>query len=294
MTSGWCDRFLLMYERELEAAIAVARVAGKAILLHYEREIVAESKIGVDNFSEPVTVADREASMIVVEGLLRYFPDDGILSEEEDDDIRHRLGRERVWIIDPIDGTAGFIKKDGDFAVHIGLAVSGEPTLGVVLMPFHDVLYYAAKGQGAFAERGRSPRERMEVSATRDFYKMNLAVSRDHRSPKMTRIVEEIRFRSEVQRGSVGLKIGLIGEQVCDMYIHLSPRTKLWDICAPQIILEEAGGTLTDLWGRRYSYAVSDVQNWGGIVASNGVVHDEAIARLQPLLTEFGRRRIVE
>ena len=282
-----------MYEKELEIAIDTARTAGEVILAHYARDIVAESKIGADNFSEPVTIADREASTIVVQGLHGYFPDDGILSEEEDDDIRHRLGRDRVWIIDPIDGTAGFIKKDGDFAVQIGLAVEGEPVVGVVLMPFHNILHFASRGKGAFAERGNAEREPIRVSQTSDFSEMNLAVSRNHRSPKMSRIVEELGFRNEVQRGSVGLKVGLIAEQACDMYIHLSPRTKLWDTCAPQIILEEAGGKLTDLWGQRYRYDVHDVQNWGGIVASNGRAHAAAIGRLRPLLNDFGRHRIL-
>ncbi len=282
-----------MYEKELEIAIELARTAGTAVLAHYSRDIVAESKIGADNFSEPVTIADREASMLVVEGLQRHFPDDGILSEEEDDDTRHRMARDRVWIIDPIDGTAGFIKKDGDFAVQIGLAVEGIPVVGVVLMPFHDVLYFASSGAGAFAVKGGGAQEAMSVSDQNDIGEMNLAMSRNHASKQMFRIVEELGFRKEVRRGSVGLKIGLIAEQVCDIYIHPSPRTKLWDTCAPQIILEEAGGVLTDLWGRRYSYDVRDVQNWGGIVASNGAAHDEVIRRLHPVLNEMGRHRIL-
>ena len=282
-----------MYEKELEIAIELAQTAGKAVLAHYSRDIVAESKIGADNFSEPVTIADREASMLVVEGLQRHFPDDGILYEEDDDDIRHRMGRDRVWIIDPIDGTAGFIKKDGDFAVQIGLAVEGTPVVGVVLMPFHDVLYFASSGAGAFAVKGGGMREGMTVSDQNDIGEMNLAMSRNHASKQMFRIVEELGFSKEVRRGSVGLKIGLIAEQVCDIYIHPSPRTKLWDTCAPQIILEEAGGVLTDLWGRHYSYDVRDVQNWGGIVASNGAAHDEIIRRLHPVLNEMGRHRIL-
>ena len=282
-----------MYEKELEIAIELARTAGTAVLAHYSRDIVAESKIGADNFSEPVTIADREASILVVEGLQRHFPDDGILSEEEDDDVRHRLGRDRVWIVDPIDGTAGFIKKDGDFAVQIGLAVEGTPVVGVVLMPFHDVLYFASRGAGAFAVKNGGTADGMTVSGQSDISEMNLAMSRNHHSKQMFRIVEELGFRKEVRRGSVGLKIGLIAEQVCDIYIHPSPRTKLWDTCAPQIILEEAGGVLTDLWGGRYSYDVRDVQNWGGIVASNGAAHDEVIRRLHPVLNEMGRHRIL-
>lgn len=280
-----------MYETELETAIAAARAAGTAVLRHYAGNVVAESKIGADNYAEPVTIADREASRIVVESLQNRFPGDGILSEEEDDQIELRLGSERVWIVDPIDGTSGFIKKDGDFAVQVGFAERGVPVAGCVLLPFHDIIYYAAKGAGAFIERGTASAEKISVSAKQDFAEIDLAVSRNHRSTTMTRIVEELGFRREVQRGSVGLKIGLIAEQVCDVYIHLSPRTKLWDTCAPQIILEEAGGRLTDLWGSKYRYDVGDVQNWGGIVASNGIAHYSVIDRLRPLLDEFGRFR---
>jgi 3'(2'), 5'-bisphosphate nucleotidase len=281
-----------MYERELKSAIEIAERAGAAILKHYAGNVVAESKIGVDSFSEPVTVADREASRLIVDALLRSFPDDGILSEEEDDEIDLRMDSERVWIVDPIDGTAGFIKKDGDFAVQIGLADKGEPVVGVVLLPFHKTIYYAAAGSGAFAKYESGAPTRLQVSDTTDFGSINLAVSRNHRSKKMSRIVSEFGFQREIQRGSVGLKVGLIAEQTCDAYIHLSPRTKLWDTCGPQLILEEAGGRLTDLWGRRYRYDIRDVQNWGGIVATNGVVHDETIDRLQPLLNEFGRLKV--
>lgn len=276
-----------MYENELLEAVAIARTASEAILKHYAGDVIAESKIGVDSFAEPVTVADREASRIIVEALSKQFPDDGILSEEEYDVIDLRLGRERVWIIDPIDGTAGFIKKDGDFAVQIGLADKGEPVVGVVLLPAHNILYSAAKGSGAFVEN-----KQLHVSTTTDTRRMNLAVSRNHRSPKMSRIVKDFGFNSEIQRGSVGLKVGLIAEQTCDAYIHLSPRTKMWDTCAPQIILEEAGGRLTDLWGEKYRYDLADVQNHGGIVATNGAVHDKTIEQLRPLLNEFGRLKV--
>jgi 3'(2'), 5'-bisphosphate nucleotidase len=90
-------------------------------------------------------------------------------------------------------------------------------------------------------------------------------------------------------RGSVGIKVGLIVEQQCDLYVHLSPRTKQWDTCAPEIILEEAGGSITDLFGRRLGYNKAEVQNRNGVVASNGVAHAKIIASLQPLLAEFGR-----
>lgn len=278
-----------MWNEELNTAISLARLAGTEIMRFYADEIVAEQKVMPDNFAEPVTIADRAASRLIVDGLSKHFPNDAVLSEEEADDHGERLSRDRVWIIDPIDGTAGFIKKDGDFAVQIGLAENGLPVVGVVYLPFHDILYSAAKATGAFAEDAVSGRQRLSVSTKNAFDHMDLAVSRNHRSPKMTRIVEELGVRSEVQRGSVGLKIGLIAQQVCDLYIHLSQRTKMWDTCAPQIILEESGGRLTDLFGEPYPYNRRDVQNWGGIVATNGIAHDIAIERLKPLLNEFGR-----
>ena len=121
---------------------------------------------------------------------------------------------------------------------------------------------------------------------------MKLAVTRHHWSNKMNRVIDDFAFNDLCRRGSVGLKIGLIAEGNCDIYIHLSPRTKLWDTCAPQIILEEAGGKLTDIFGSRMRYDIEDLQNHNGIMASNGVSHDDAVKRLKPLLTEFGRMRI--
>jgi 3'(2'), 5'-bisphosphate nucleotidase len=105
-------------------------------------------------------------------------------------------------------------------------------------------------------------------------------------------VVRELGFKEEVRRGSVGIKIGLIVEQQCDVYIHLSARTKQWDTCAPQLILTEAGGELTDLFGAPLSYNVADIQNRNGLVASNGASHEMIIDKLSPLLDEFGRKRV--
>ncbi len=238
-----------MLKKELETAVRLAKTAGEVIMKFYALEIVAEEKYGADNFSEPVTIADRTASKIIVEGLAEAFADDAILSEEEIDEKKNRLSSERVWIIDPLDGTRGFINKDGDFAVQIGLAENGEVILGVVFLPDHNRLYYAVKGNGAFLIEGAKTPQRLKVSEKKDFSEMTIAVSRNHRSPKMSRIADDFHFQDEVRRGSVGLKIGLISEQICDLYIHLSPHTKFWDTCAPQVILEEAGGKMTDLFG---------------------------------------------
>jgi len=281
-----------MYEVELEIAQWLARNAGEIILEFYAKEIIAEEKLGVDNFYEPVTEADRAASRLIVEGLSKTFPDDAILSEEERDDPEHRLSKNRAWIIDPIDGTAGFVQKDGDFAVQIGLAEGGEAVAGIVYLPFHDAMYFAAKGRGGFVTR-RHQTSPLRASYKSDFHKMKLAITRNHWSKKMDRVIEDFAFQETVRRGSVGLKIGLIAEATCDIYIHVSPRTKLWDTCAPQIILEEAGGKVTDIFGSPMRYDVSDLQNHNGILATNGVSHNDAVERMRPLLAEFGRYRVV-
>jgi 3'(2'), 5'-bisphosphate nucleotidase len=192
-------------------------------------------------------------------------------------------------MVDPVDGTTGFIDQNGDFAVQIGLSVDGECVLGVVYQPVSQVLYRAVRGQGTWIERPGVATERAIVSNQTDLTKMRLAASRSHRSPRMDQVVKRFGVKDEIRRGSVGIKIGLIIEQQCDLYVHLSPRTKQWDTCAPQVILSEAGGRLTDLFGKPLRYNSPEVKNQNGIVASNGAAHDQIVSILAPMLKEFGR-----
>ncbi|MGB7203513.1 MAG: 3'(2'),5'-bisphosphate nucleotidase CysQ [Pyrinomonadaceae bacterium] len=278
-----------MLSDELETATDLALSAGKLILKHYDTDFTTEEKLGADNYSEPVTIADREASRLIVDGLAAEFADDAILSEEEPDDVERRLATRRVWIVDPLDGTAGFVKKDGDFSVQIGLAIDGKAVLGVVLQPFHDRLHYAMEGSGAFLRQQDREPVRLQTSQVTSLTNLKLAMSRNHASPRMKRVIEHFGFTEIIRRGSVGLKVGLIAEKACDIYIHPSPRTKIWDTCAPQIILEESGGKFTDLFGGEITYDRADVQNHDGILASNGAVHAAARKHLKTVLAEFGR-----
>ncbi len=276
------------YERELRVALELAREAGEAILDFYEGPLNVEQKSSADDL-EPVTQADKIANELIVSRLVWEFPDDGILAEESID-TEHRLEKKRAWMVDPLDGTNGFIDGNGDFAVQIGLAEDGECVVGVVYQPLTGVLYRAVRGQGTWIERPEYEPERAQVSDQRDVTRMRLAASRSHRSSRMNKVVSILGVKEEVRRGSVGIKVGLIVERQCDLYIHLSPRTKQWDTCAPQLILTEAGGQMTDLFGQPLRYNVLDVQNRNGLVASNGVTHEQLIETLAPLLAEFGRR----
>ena len=278
-----------MLEKELTIARDASLNAGRAILGFYNSDFAVAEKQGVDCHFEPVTEADIAASRIIVNELAAAFPQDAILSEEEVDNVERRIASERLWIIDPLDGTAGFVRNDGDFAVQIGLAVGGLPMLGLVYLPFYDLLLYAVKGSGAFISKGGAEPSRAHVSNRERSDELRLAMSKNHPSPRMGKIIEAFGFESLVRRGSVGLKVGLIAEQICDIYIHPSPRTKLWDTCAPQIILEEAGGRFTDLFGGEIRYDRVELQNQNGILATNGSAHDTAVQTMKPLLEEFGR-----
>ncbi len=275
------------YDRELRVAVELAREAGAAILDLYDGLIEVQQKYDLDHI-EPVTLADRIANEIIVNRIAHEFPDDGILAEESEDTER-RLGKRRGWMIDPLDGTNGFIDGNGDFAVQIGLAEEGEAVLGVVYQPLTRLLYRAVHGQGAWIERPETQPEQARVSAQTDFSLMRLAASRSHRSPRMDRVVKAFGVKQEVRRGSVGIKVGLIIERQCDLYVHLSPRTKQWDSCAPQVILREAGGRFSDIFGAPITYNSPQVQHRNGLIATNGVAHDRVIEALAPLLVEFGR-----
>jgi 3'(2'), 5'-bisphosphate nucleotidase len=280
------------FSAELETAIALAHRAGARIMDFYNTSFVVEEKLGLDNYVEPVTEADRQASEIIVAGLKESFPDDGILSEELTD-TSERLALKRAWIIDPIDGTYGFVRREGDFAVQIGLAVEGESVLGVVYEPLAEKLFWAVRDAGAWLETTAAPQpQKLNVSAKTDFAEMIVAASRSHYNPRQQRLKKYFGFKKEIRRGSVGVKVGLLTMRECDVYVTFSSRTKHWDTCAPQIILEEAGGAMTDLYGERIRYNMPDVQNWNGAVATNGAAHDRIIGRLKPLLMEFGRVRI--
>jgi 3'(2'), 5'-bisphosphate nucleotidase len=278
------------YKHELSVAVDLARTAGAAILEQYKGPLNVEQKNLADDV-EPVTQADRIANELIVTSLQREFSNDGILAEESIDTER-RLRKSRVWMVDPLDGTNGFIDGNGDFAVQIGLVEDGVCVVGVVYQPLPGVLYRAVLGEGTWIERAEFAPERAQTSGNTDPTEMRLAASRSHRSPRMNKVIERFGFREEVQRGSVGIKIGLIIEQQCDVYIHLSSRTKQWDTCAPQLILTEAGGRMTDLFGQPLNYNVPEVQNRNGLVASNGPSHEQLIETLAPLLDEFGRKPV--
>src|SRR5262250_2804378 len=153
---------LLPYAHELRIAVDLARAAGEMILNYYEGPLYIEQKQALQAL-EPVTQADRAANDLIVRAIAQEFPDDGILAEESIDTDR-RLTKQRVWMIDPLDGTNGFIDGNGDFAVQIGLAQDGTAVLGVVYQPLSELFFRAVNGGGTWIERAGQIPEQARVS----------------------------------------------------------------------------------------------------------------------------------
>jgi 3'(2'), 5'-bisphosphate nucleotidase len=265
-------------ERELEITKTIARAAGQILMDIYSGDHGVKWK----GYDDPVTAADQAANKFIVAELRRHFPDDGILSEEATDDLA-RLSKSRVWLVDPMDGTKQFIERIGEFAVMIGLAINGKPELGVVFNPVTNKMYYAATGFGAYLEEPLTTK-RLHVSTIADSTKMIAAMSRSHHSPKVDSIKARLGITQQVQSGSVGLKVGLLAEGRAHLYLHLGAKTNQWDTCAPQAIIEAAGGLMTDRDGQPLHYNIAEIRNLNGVVASNGVMHERVIAETQRAL----------
>jgi len=244
---------------ELAAACRAARAAGQAAMRFYGRARAVEKEGG-----SPVTEADHAANRVIVEALASAFPGDAILSEESADSAA-RLAAERVWIVDPLDGTREFLAQNGEFAVMIGLAVGGRAVLGAVYQPADDVLFAAAEGEGASITRGGEtvPLRCGEPGAEG----LRLVGSRSHPDPLLARMQEALGITDVRPSGSVGVKCGSIALGERDLYVHPVPYLKEWDTCAPEAILREAGGEVTDCRGEPLRYNKPDPRQPHGIVA---------------------------
>ncbi len=273
-----------MLERELEAAAAIAREAGRILLEIYATDFGVAYK--GEGRGDPVTEADRRANTHIVARLRAQFPDDSIIAEESDN-AGAALDAQRIWYVDPLDGTKEFVSKNGEFSVMIGLAVQGRATLGVVFQPSEDKLYRGVVGQGATLERAGSTRE-LRVSTREVGPELRLIVSRSHRSKSIEELVSALHIRHELTSGSVGLKVGQIAEQNADLYVHISDKSSAWDTCGPEAVLLAAGGQFTDLGGERIVYGQRDLRTRRGILACNATVFDAVLPAVQKTATRAG------
>jgi 3'(2'), 5'-bisphosphate nucleotidase len=265
------------FQHELDVALRLAHEAGEAIMGYYQTGLRVDLKAG----DEPITAADRAADTLIAAGLRAAFPGDGLLTEESEDDLS-RLVRERVWIVDPLDGTTEFINETGEFAVQIALTLGGRPVVGVVYQPAKGRLFHAVQGQGAFQVYDDQT-TRLQVSSEPDPAQMCLVASRSHYSPFIEVARQALGIATANRVGSVGLKVGLVARAACDLYLATTV-SKEWDLCAPHALLLEAGGMLTNLCGEQLVYNKRDVTECTGLIASNGLAHRQIVETLAPLL----------
>ncbi len=236
----------------IEKVIRIARQAGCEVMAIYARNFEVKEK----SDSSPLTEADLASHHIISEGLKSTgWP---VLSEESADiPFEERRSWGRYWLVDPLDGTKEFVKKTGEFTVNIALIENGFPILGVVYAPAIKRLYYAEAGAGAFADIDGKP---SKISISRfDEGEVRVVASKSHRGEKLDGFLEKIGEHREVSMGS-SLKFCLVAEGSADLYPRLGP-TMEWDTAAAQCVVEEAGGRVTDLLGKRLSYNKQDLHN---------------------------------
>ncbi len=269
------------YERELAVAQEAARRAGSIILDHY---VAPASTFETKPDGSPVSRADLEANAVLVAHLRAAFPEDGLLSEESPDD-QERLGKARVWIIDPLDGTRGFLARTDDFGVHVALAVDGEPAVSVVYQPVGDVLYRAAAGRGAFRVT-RANVLRLRTSTRGEVADLRIGVSRHNAPAALTSWLERQGLADRAVPLGASVKYTALAEGVLDAVVTITGSEKEWDTCAPQLIVTEAGGVVTDGDGAplRYNQPPGSIDRPRGIVASNGRCHEALARAVRPLI----------
>lgn len=235
----------MKYKKELSKAIELAQRAGELIMKYHDsKDIGIETK--KDN--TPVTLADKASNKLILEGLRDAFPLDGIVSEEME-----KIDGKRIWYVDPIDGTKGFIRKNGDFAVHIGLVEDKTPVLGVVYKPLTKEYFYGVKDLGAYKIENGSAKK-LEVS--KEVTELRLLVSHDYdKKEEAVKLVEKINPAKIVKSGSEGLRLMKIVENIGDVRItEKAGMCNTWDICAPHAIVEAAGGIVEFLDGTKVEY----------------------------------------
>ena len=256
-------------QEELRAVLETIKKAGKAAMAFYDEG----NEISYKEGASPLTKADLASEKALLEGLRPF--NYGILSEETDEE-NDRLNKEKVWIIDPLDGTKDFIQKTGDFSIIVGLVENGQPMLGAVYQPGLDRLFYAVKGKGAFlVENGK--KKKLRVSNTDSFEQMKLLASRNHLQDLEVKFAEKVQISEFVKSGSAGLKVAKVASADGDIYMNTSDRTYEWDICGGAIIIKEAGGAITDMNGKDFVFNKPDPRNKEGFVVSNNKNHSEII-----------------
>lgn len=262
---------------QTQEIIDIAKKAGEIHLRYFGSDLDVQYKI--DQF-DPVTTADKESDEYIRAAIGRLFPNDEILSEENDDQPKGYDGR--VWMIDPLDGTKDFIAGRSCFSIIIGLLEKNEPTFGLVYAPAQDELFYAQKGEGAFSVIGGVV-SRLIVSDQTDLSRATLITRNvvDGDVRPLDPQLDKLKVARRMPEGSIGLKIARIAAGIGDVFVNTTTKACKWDTLGSHVILTEAGGVIADLEGGPLDYSKPTV-NWDKyfVAANNQTLLDRT-------LTEF-------
>ncbi len=238
----------------LDAVINLAMSAGEQILTVYGTHFDVHYK----HDRSPVTEADRLADETIVAGLKRLTPDIPTLSEEADaPSFNLRAPWKKLWLVDPLDGTREFVKRNGEFTVNIALIEDGAPVLGVVYAPVGDTCYYALRAHGAFKKIGKELPVAIHTKPCRQDTQVIVTGSRSHNAgDDMRHFLTRLGPHHYLPMGSA-LKSCLVAEGAADVYPRFGPTCE-WDTAAAQCIVEEAGGKFTDMMLQPLRYNMRD------------------------------------
>lgn len=243
----------------------LAGEAGEAILEVYAGEFEVQTKAD----SSPLTQADLASERVIVDGLRELTPELPVLAEESAEiPFDERSNWTSAWLVDPLDGTKEFVKRNGEFTVNIALVENGHPVLGVVHAPVLEVTYFASRGRGAF-RRDETGEKQIRVAAPQEGT-LHVVMSRSHANEATRRFLErsEREFRVEAVSKGSALKMCLVASGEAHVYPRLGP-TMEWDVAAAQCVVEQAGGQLVTLDGNPMRFNRPELRN-GSFLACYG------------------------
>ena len=249
---------LMLDKINIQDIVSISKEAGKEILKIYATDFEVETK----DDNSPLTLADKNANDLILDQLQEKYPGIPFISEETKETIyEERKNWEYLWLIDPLDGTKEFLKKNGEFTVNIALIHNQIPVLGVVHVPAQNITYWATKGRGAFYQNeNNAPQEIQVKSFSLDERDLTLVCSRSHMSEDVENYLQKFQDSNTISMGS-SLKFMLVADGSAHIYPRLAP-TMEWDTAAAHAVLNEAGGTvLIDKSDKELCYNKENLRN---------------------------------
>lgn len=266
-----------MNEAELESLIEIAAEAAVGVMRVYETPFRVDYKGPLD----PVTEADRGANELICGRLAARFPGAAIVAEESaPESFADFREHERIFFVDPVDGTNEFVARNGEFVVMIAAVEGDRAVAAVVHAPATGLVWAARLGAGAFRIEAGGARTPLSVSQIASLAEARLVASRSHRTPALERALDALGVGQINAQGSAGLKGARVAEGSADAYVAPHYAGKLWDVCPTDVLVSAAGGRVTDARGRPLDYRGAGLATDRGLVASNGHVHDAILERL--------------